>query len=92
MEVIMLPENLRMKLGEGAVRELVVLIDDFSESVKKQILDIFTDRFESRLVEVKGNLEKEIANTKADLFKWMFIFCVSQIALIIGVLCLLEIA
>jgi len=99
--VIMLPENLRTKLGEDAARELVVLINDSSESVKKQVLDTSVDRYERRLVEVKGDLEKEItstkadlgkeiANTKAELIKWMFIFWLGQIAVVVGVLAYLK--
>jgi hypothetical protein len=45
----MLPENLRTKLGEDAARELVVLINDSSELVKKQVLDVSVDRYERRV-------------------------------------------
>ena len=64
---IMLPENLRTKLGEDAARELVVLINN-----------------------TKADLEKEIANTKAELIKWMFIFWLGQIAVVVGVLAYLK--
>jgi hypothetical protein len=70
--------------------EFVALINDSSESVKKQILDTSTDRFERRLVEVKGDLEKEIASAKAELIKWMFIFLLGQIAVVAGVLVYLK--
>lgn len=65
--VIILPENLRTKLGEDAARELVVLINN-----------------------TKADLEKEIANTKAELIKWMFIFWLGQIAVVVGVLAYLK--
>lgn len=64
---IILPENLRTKLGEDAARELVVLINN-----------------------TKADLEKEIANTKAELIKWMFIFWLGQIAVVVGVLAYLK--
>jgi len=35
-------------------------------------------------------LEKEIANTKAELIKWMFIFWLGQIAVVVGVLAYLK--
>jgi|GEM_PF-6530621 hypothetical protein len=87
---LILSENLRAKLGEEAARELVTLINDTFESVKNQILDTPTDRFDRRLFEVKGDLEKGIANTKAELIKWMLILWVSQIAVIMGVIAHLK--
>ena len=90
MGVILLPENLRAKLGDEAARELVTLINDTSDSIKKQVLDTSADRFERRLYEVKGDLQKEIANTKAELIKWMFIFWHGQIAVIAGILVYLK--
>lgn len=67
----------------------------------EQVLDTSVDRYERRLVEVKGDLEKEItstkadlekeiANTKAELIKWMFIFWLGQIAVVVGVLAYLK--
>lgn len=38
----------------------------------------------------KADLEKEIANTKAELIKWMFIFWLGQIAVVVGVLAYLK--
>lgn len=67
MGAIILPENLRTKLGEDAARELVVLINN-----------------------TKADLEKEIANTKAELIKWMLIFWLGQIAVVVGVLAYLK--
>jgi len=69
MGVILMPENLRSKLGDEAAKELVILINDSIEAVKKQVLETATDRFENRVVETKTDLEKQIAEVKADLLK-----------------------
>lgn len=86
MGIILMPENLRSKLGEEATKELASLINDSTEAVKKQVLDTAMDRFERRLVEVKTDLEKQIADVKADLLKWMFAFWVGQVMVIFTLL------
>lgn len=75
MSVILLPENLRSKLGEQAAKELVDLINDTTKNTKQNISDSVTERIERRLSEVK-----------ADLIKWMFVFWIGQIAVIIGII------
>ena len=38
------------------------------------------------LAKVEGRLETKIAETKADIIKWMFIFWIGQIAVTAGIL------
>lgn len=42
--------------------------------------------FESQISETKGALESKISETKAELIKWMFIFWVGQVGVLIGIL------
>ena len=44
------------------------------------------ERFERRLAEEIGKVCHEIAESKADLIRWMFIFWVGQIGVITGIL------
>lgn len=61
------------------------------------MVEIVGEKFERRLAEEIGNVEKKITETKSDLvtlisetkaelIKWMFIFWVGQIAVILGIL------
>jgi len=75
MSIILLPETLRQKLGDQGAKELVELINNATQNTKKDVLETSVDRFERRLSE-----------TKADLIKWMFIFWLSQIGVMVGII------
>ena len=85
MSIVLLPEGLRLKLGEQAAKELVELVNISNESLKNSILETASDRFERRLSEFKGEVKAEISQVKADIIKWMFVFWIGQIAVITGV-------
>ena len=73
MSVILMPENLRMKLGERAAKEFFVeLLNDTTKNAKADVSETVIDRFEHCLGKVK-----------AELIKWMFVFWIGQIAVII---------
>lgn len=90
MSIVLMPEALRTSLGEQAARELVELFNNNNNSVKDNILETAGDRFERRLSEFKGEVKADIATVKSDLIKWMFIFWISQIAVITGILAYLK--
>lgn len=77
--VILLPENLRQKLGDQASKEFVDLLNSTIKDAKSNILETSADRFEKRLSDIK-----------ADIIKWMFVFWVSQIAVITGILAYMK--
>lgn len=66
--IILLPENLRIKLGDQGAKELIDLINSLVKSTKEDLIESSINKFERRLSE-----------TKADLIKWMFIFWLGQI-------------
>lgn len=82
MSIVLLPEGLRLKLGDQAAKELVELVNTTNESVKNSTLETASDRFERRLSEFKGEVKAEISSVKADIIKWMFVFWIGQIAVI----------
>ena len=93
MDIILVPENLRKVLGDEASKELIDLMGTTNKSVKESVLETAADRFEKRLAEFMGDVKGEISEVraqvsevKADLIKWMFIFWIGQVAVIIGII------
>jgi len=81
---IKLFEMLKAKIGQAEAEAFVDILEKkvehkFEES--KQVLATKED-----LARVEGRLETKIADTKAELVKWMFIFWMGQVAVIAGLL------
>jgi len=49
-------------------------------------MSIVEEKFERKLSEEIGKLDVKISETKADLIKWMFIFWIGQVGVILGIL------
>ncbi len=75
MAVINVPKALRERLTEEGTEALVRILDKMEEHGQKAVLEI-----------VEGRFERRLAEAKADLIKWMFLFWVGQIGVQIGVL------
>ena len=90
MPIVTVERPLKEKLGDEAVDALVRLINQGQAEQKNNVLEFVEEKFERRLSEEIAKLDtrltKEIVNTRADLIKWMFIFWVGQIGVIIGIL------
>lgn len=71
MGVTLLPEGLRSKLGEEAAKELVNLINSSAQGAKDDARESLVERIERRLAE-----------TKAEIIKWMFLFWIGQVAVV----------
>lgn len=74
-EIVVIPEALRSKLGDDGTKELVNLINQVTRGAKEGAVELMVERFERRLAE-----------TKTELVRWMFVFWVGQIAVMIGLL------
>jgi lipoate synthase len=74
-EIVVIPEALRSKLGDDGTKELVNLINQVTRGAKEVAVELMVERFERRLAE-----------TKTELVRWMFVFWVGQIAVMIGLL------
>ena len=66
-------ELLRPKLGEQEARTLVQYVEIKSEEAYTSKKDVLATK-------------EDVANIKADLIKWMFIFWVGQIGVLIAIL------
>ena len=130
MDVIVMPESLRQKLGDQAAAELAGLLGALGKSARDGAMELLTERFERRLAGEVGtaksdlkteiayvkdelkdeiarvrselkdeiarvesglskdisHLEARLANTRADLIRWMFIFWIGQVAALAGLL------
>jgi len=97
MPIVAVEEPLREKLGSEAVASLIRLISQSQAEQKRDTLEIVEEKFERRLsqeigkldvkiTETKADLMTQISQTRADLIKWMFIFWVGQVAVILGML------
>jgi hypothetical protein len=71
MSVITIPKPLREKLGDEASDAFVEVIKEIEK--KDEIV-------------TKDFLERRLAELKTDLLKWMFLFWIGQIAVIVAIL------
>ncbi|MEO5911470.1 MAG: hypothetical protein ABIP95_11325 [Pelobium sp.] len=79
---IQLYEILKLKLGESEAKALVTYVNS---EVKKEFEN------NKEILATKADIfivKEDIANVKAEIIKWMFIFWLGQISVIIGFLLL----
>ena len=101
MPVLTVERPLREKLGDDAVDALINLINKSLGEQKNDVLKFVEEKFERRLSEEVHGLESrltekisrmeielstKISGTRADMIKWMFIFWVGQVGVILGIL------
>lgn len=97
MAVITVPRPLREKLGEEGTDALVALINEAGENNKQSVIEVVEERFERRLIEEIGKLRlemtdgtsklrTEMADLRANLIQWMFLFWIGQIGVLTGIL------
>lgn len=73
MPIVVVPKSLREKLGDDGSEALVELLNA-AHSLQKSALDVVSERFERRLAEEVAKLRQELADLRASLLKWMFVF------------------
>jgi hypothetical protein len=84
--VITIPRSLREERGEDGADVLVAVINEASKNQREDTIAVVEDRFGRRLAEEIGKVRREIAEAKADVVRWMFIFWAGQIGVITGIL------
>lgn len=88
---------MREKLGDDGAEALVQLLNDSRDEQKSNIVELVGEKFERRLSEEIGSLEvrlsekiaavdNKISDTKSELVKWMFIFWIGQVGMMLGIL------
>jgi hypothetical protein len=80
------------RLGDKVVDELVGLLNDVDAAFKAEMRELneqnyrrFEERLERRLTELGAELRTEMADLKAELIKWMFLFWLGTVATMLGV-------
>ena len=93
MPIVSVSKPLREKLGDDGVDSLIDLLKESQQEQKNNNLEFVEEKFERRLTTEMGKLENKISETKievqalkAELIKWMFIFWVGQVSVILGIL------
>ncbi len=86
MTVITVPRVLREKLGEDGADSLIDLINKADTGIKEDVLVFVEEKFERRLAEELSKVSVKIAETKAEIIRWMFIFWAGPIGVTIGIL------
>ena len=101
MPVVTVEKPLKDKLGDDGVESLIHLLNATNREHKEDVLQFVEEKFERRLTEeisavneritneiskVNERITEENAKTRSELVKWMFIFWVGQIGVIMGLL------
>ena len=82
---------LRPKLGEQEAKALTEYISavgesnaekqtDVYEKIVNKDINVLRGEMRTEMAQMEGRLEAKIAETKAEIIKWMFIFWIGQIA------------
>jgi len=71
MAIITIPKILNDRLTDEGARALADILKEVEASAQQTTLQIAEERF-----------ERKLAETKADIIKWMFIFWVGQIGVL----------
>ncbi len=95
--VVTLPKVVDEKLShsdrENVINFINELLNHTKDDVKFDVIQVVEEKFERRLIEEISKVKVEIANTKAEIIKWMFIFWLGNIISILGgIFALLKLA
>jgi len=79
------------RFGDKVVDELVGLLNDMDATFRAELRELneqnaqrFEAKLEERLAQLGADLRTEVANLKAELIKWMFLFWLGTVATMLG--------
>ena len=84
-------QSLQESLGNDATNDLLAWWEEaatVNRAAVREVADLYYARFEARLerglAEVRSEIDVRLANQRADLVKWMFMFWVGTIVPLAG--------
>ena len=86
--VIILPDALVKNNSKEEQKELAEFFNGISKSASEATILTVEEKFERRLTEEISKVNTRISETKTDIIKWMFIFWVGQIGVLVAILSL----
>ncbi len=87
MPVITIPKPLRERLGEEASDAFADFVKEIDLEARKDALSLDEERLERRLAEeLRAEMKEDMGKLRAEIIKWMFIFWVSQIGILSGII------
>jgi hypothetical protein len=85
MDNLLLPPTVRVKLGEAASEGLMTMFAD----AHRLATESFERRLDQNTALLTERFERRLADLRADLLKWSFLFWIGQLAAIAGMLAVL---
>ena len=82
MDKVLAPDSVRMKLGNAASDGLLTMFAD----AHRLAVESFERRLDHNTALLTERFERRLADLRADLLKWSFLFWVGQLAAIAGLL------
>lgn len=81
---------LKNHFSEEEASTLIEFVESKTEQAVNQKKDVFATkedvlRLDKRLAEVEAKFEVKLAEAKADIIKWMFIFWIGQTAAVLAI-------
>ena len=86
MSIISIPKPLREKLGDEGTDALVQVLNENQKELRSSVIDHAEQRFEKHLAEEISDLRGIIQKSRSDTIKWMFLFWVGQIGVVLGII------
>ncbi len=86
--VIVLPDALVKNTNKEEQKELAEFFDKLAKSSSEATILTAEEKFEKRLIEEISKLHIKISETRSDIVKWMSIFWVGQIGVLVAILSL----
>jgi hypothetical protein len=82
MKSLIVPASVRLKVGDAAADGLMDMFADAHALAAASFERLLTDE----LAKTRFEFEKQLANLRAELLKWCFLFWLGQVATIAGIL------
>ena len=81
---------LRERLGDQGTEALTEMVYTAGQEWRDDVLNTVTSRFEVRLAHEVSTLRKELADMRVETLRWSFLFWITQLGAMAGLLAYLR--